>query len=63
MIIYSYISCYIREHDTAIILKRQWLWWRVPKKKKKLEFMAILDVSGVKETSEVSKRRKRAFGG
>lgn len=33
------------------------------KKKKKIEFMAILDVSGVKETSEVSKRRKRAFGG
>lgn len=31
--------------------------------KKKIEFMAILDVSGVKETSEVSKRRKRAFGG
>ena len=28
-----------------------------------IEFMAILDVSGVKETSEVSKRRKLTFGG
>lgn len=33
------------------------------KKKKNVEFMAILDVSGVKETSEVSKRRKLAFRG
>lgn len=62
MIIYTYISCYIREHDTAIILKRQWLWWRVSKKYIYIEFMAILDVSGVKETSGVF-RRKLAFGG
>ena len=62
MIIYTYISCYIREHDTAIILRGNG-FGGVCQKKKIIEFMAILDGFGVKETSEVSKRRKLAFGG